>query len=77
MPPPAIIALAILGGTSVVLWTLGRRFTRRFEAKTGTMPPWNWMFRRTDDPELEESRRFALVLLPVMVVALVVYLLRP
>lgn len=77
MPSPAIIALAILGGTSVVLWSLGRRFTRRYQARTGDMPPWNWMFQRIDDPELEGTRRYALALLPIYLVALAVYFLQP
>jgi hypothetical protein len=77
MPSYAFAALAIISVTSVVVWVLGRRFTLRFRAKTGAIPPWNWMFRRTDDPELEGPRRLALALLPIYLVALVLYLFRP
>jgi len=36
-----------------------------------------WMFRDTGDPDLEGSRRAALATLPIFLVALAVYLLRP
>lgn len=77
MPPYALAALAILSVTSVALWVQGRRFTLRYRAKTGAIPPWNWMFRRTTDPELEAPRHMALLLLPLYVIALVLYLVRP
>jgi hypothetical protein len=35
------------------------------------------MFVRTDDPELERWRRGALALLPIYLIALVIYLTRP
>jgi hypothetical protein len=35
------------------------------------------MFQRSDDPELEGVRRLALALLPLDLVAAVIYLLRP
>jgi hypothetical protein len=36
-----------------------------------------WMFRNTGDPELEGSRRTALVILPIFLGALLLYLFRP
>jgi len=36
-----------------------------------------WMFHGTGDPELEGPRRLALGLLPIFLVALVLYLFRP
>jgi hypothetical protein len=74
--PIAFAALAVVSVTSVVLWAVGRRFTRRFVAKNNAMPPWNWMFRSTSDPELEAPRRLALGLLPVYLIALAMYLFR-
>jgi hypothetical protein len=75
MSPITLFALATLSGTSIVLWVTGRRFTRRFYAKTGSMPPWNWMFHGTTDPELEGPRRLALALVPIYLIALVLYFL--
>jgi hypothetical protein len=69
-----IAALAVVAVTSVALVILGRRYTRRYVARNGAMPPMTWMFRRTDDPELEEPRRLALGLLPIYLVALILYL---
>jgi hypothetical protein len=71
-----IAALAVVAVTSVALVVLGRRYTRTYVAKHRAMPPMTWMFRRTDDPELERPRRLALGLLPIYLVALVVYLYR-
>ena len=70
-------ALAIITVTSVVLWLVGNRFTRRFVALNRAMPPLTWMFRRTEDEELERSRRTALSILPVYLVALLLYLFQP
>jgi len=75
--PLAIAALAIITVLSVALWFLGVRYSRIYVAKHRARPPATWMFRRTDDPELESPRRFALLLLPIFLVALVVYLFRP
>jgi hypothetical protein len=72
----AIAALTVVGATSVALLVLGRRYTQRYVAQTGTLPPMTWMFRRTDNPELEAPRRLALVLLPIDIVAAVLYLTR-
>jgi hypothetical protein len=74
MPQYALIAFAILSVTSVVMLVAGRRFARRFISKTGSVPPWNWMFRRTADPDLEGPRRTALVTMPIFVISLLVYL---
>jgi hypothetical protein len=76
MSQVAFFSLAVVSVTSVVLWAVGRRFTRAFVAKNGVMPPWTWMFRRTTDPELEGPRRLALGLLPVYLIALALYLFR-
>lgn len=75
--PLAILALAIITVLSVSLWFLGVRYSRAYIAKYKQRPPATWMFRRTDDPKLETPRRFALLLLPIFLVALVVYLFRP
>lgn len=72
-----IAALGVITVASVVLYVLGRRYTRAYVAKHRKMPPLTWMFRRTDDPELEGSRRLALAILPVYLIALVLYLFRP
>ena len=72
-----LLALSVLSVSSVALWVMGRRYARRYHALHGTIPPATWMFRKADDPELEEPRRFALLLLPIDLAALVVYFLRP
>ncbi len=72
-----IAALGIVTVTSVVLWLMGNRFTRRFIALNGVMPPLIWMFRGTQDEELERSRRTALGVLPIYLVALALYLFQP
>ena len=69
-----IAALAIITVTSVALWIVGNRFTRRFVALNHAMPPLTWMFRRAEDEELERSRRTALAILPLYLIALVLYL---
>lgn len=73
----AIAALGVITVASVVLYILGRRFTRAYVAKHRVMPPLTWMFRPTGDPELEAPRRLALGLLPFYLIALVLYLFRP
>jgi hypothetical protein len=77
MQPVALAALAVITVLSVGLWFLGARFSRRYIAKHRARPPMSWMFRETGDPELEPSRRLALALLPIFLIALVVYLTRP
>ena len=73
----ALAALGVVTVTSVALYVLGRRYTRAYLARHRAMPPLTWMFRRTDDPDLEGPRRLALGLLPIYLVALVLYLLQP
>jgi hypothetical protein len=75
--PLAIAALAIITVLSVALWFLGVRYSRAYISKHHTRPPMTWMFHGTGDPELERPRRFALGLLPIFLVALVIYLFRP
>lgn len=77
MQPVAVAALGVITILSVVLWFLGARFSRAYIAKRRVRPPLTWMFRSTGDPELEGPRRLALGLLPIFVVALVIYLFRP
>src|SRR4051812_36539561 len=73
----AIAALSLLIGGSFGLWMFGSRFSRRYVELRGSLPPLMWMFTRTEDAELERWRRPAPALLPIYLVALVVYLLRP
>ncbi len=74
--PLAIAALAVLTVLSVALWFLGVRYSRAYIRKHNARPPLTWMFHNTGDPELEGSRRFALGLLPIFLIALVLYLFR-
>jgi len=73
----AAVALALVMATSFGLLVLGRRYLRGYVARHGTQPPATWMFRRSEDPELESVRRVALGLLPFYLVAAMLYLLRP
>jgi hypothetical protein len=75
--PLALVALGVITVGAVALWFLGARFSRRYIAKHRARPPLTWMFRNTGDPELEGSRRTALVILPIFLVALILYLFRP
>ena len=77
MPPLAFAALGVATVGAVLLWFLGARFSRRYIAKHRARPPMTWMFRNTGDPDLEGSRRAALVVLPFFLVAVVLYLFRP
>lgn len=77
MQPVPLIALGVVTVLSVALWFLGARFSRRYIAKHRARPPLTWMFRGTGDPDLEGTRRLALGLLPIFLVALAVYLTRP
>ena len=60
--------------TSVLLWLFGSRFTKAYIARYGELPRLTWMFRRTQDPELEAHRRQALLVLPLYLVGIVLYL---
>lgn len=77
MQPLALAALGVVTVCAVALWFLGARFSRRYIAKHRARPPLTWMFRSTGDPDLEGSRRTALIILPIFLVALVAYLSRP
>jgi len=68
-----VAALAIAGGTAFVIWLMGRRFSQRYIQLHRKVPPPTWMFRAQEDPLLEAPRRRALSLLPILVVAAVVY----
>ena len=73
----ATFALTIVMATSLGLLIVGRRYLRGYVARHGTQPPAPWMFHRSGDPELESMRRIALALLPLYLIAAVIYLLRP
>jgi hypothetical protein len=77
LQPVAFAALGVITVLSFVLFVLGRRFMHIYYGKHRAMPPMTWMFHNTRDPDLEPSRRMALALLPVYLVALVLYLFRP
>ena len=77
MQPLALAALGVVTVCAVALWFLGARFSRRYIAKHRARPPLTWMFRSTGDPDLEGSRRAALVILPIFLIALLAYLFRP
>ena len=69
-----LVALTLVMATGFGLLIAGRRYRRGYIATHDREPPATWMFRRSDDPELETARRVALVLLPFFLVAGVVYL---
>ena len=75
--PLPVAALAMASGMAIGLWALGRRFARDYLRRYGTIPPNTWMFKREPDPDLERTRRFALVVLPILVASLLIYLARP
>ena len=75
MPLLSIASLAVAAGTAFAIWAMARRFSRRYAVLHRKVPPPTWMFRAQADLELEEPRRRALALLPVLVVAAVVYVL--
>ena len=77
MPLYAIVALGVVTMGGVALWFLGARFSGPYIAKHRARPRMTWMFHSTGDPELEGSRRAALVILPIFLIALVLYLFRP
>ena len=75
MPVLSIAALAVAAGTAFAIWVMSRRFSRRYAELHRKVPPPSWMFRSQTDPELEFPRRRALSLLPILVVAAIVYVL--
>ena len=77
MTLPALLASGVIGATSIVIWFFGQKFSRRYAALNGTLPPLTWMFRRATDPELERYRRRALVFVPFYLVAVGIVLFQP
>jgi hypothetical protein len=75
MPILSIVALAVAAGTAFVIWIMARHFSRRYVELHRKVPPPTWMFRAQTDPDLEGPRRRALALLPILIVAAVVYVL--
>ena len=72
-----LVAFTLVMSTGFGLLVLGRRYLRGYVARHGKAPPATWMFHRSDDPDLEQDRRLALVLLPVFLIAALIYLARP
>ena len=70
-------ALSLVIATSLGLLIVGRRFLHSYLAREGTQPPATWLFQRAKYPELETLRRTGLVLLPLYLIAAIVYLARP
>lgn len=71
----AIAALAVAAGSAFTIWIMARRFAARYAELHRRIPPPTWMFRTQTDPELEAPRRRALSLLPILVIAAIVYVL--
>ena len=75
MPIISMTSLAVAAGTALVIWLMARRFSARYVELHRKVPPPSWMFRSQDDPELEAPRRRALSLLPILIVAAILYVL--
>ena len=75
MPILSIASLAVAAGTALVIWLMARRFARRYIELNGRVPPPSWIFRSQSDPDLEFPRKRALSLLPILVIAAVIYVL--
>ena len=60
VPILSIAALAVAGGTALVIWLMARRFARRYIELNGRVPPPSWMFKAAADPALEFPRKRAL-----------------
>jgi hypothetical protein len=73
MPILSIASLAVAAGTALVIWLMARQFSRRYVELNGRVPPPSWMFRSQQDPVLEFPRKRALSLLPILIVAAIVY----
>jgi len=58
-----------------VIWLMARQFSRRYVELNRRVPPPSWMFRSQEDPALEFPRKRALSLLPILVIAAIVYVL--
>ena len=77
MTLPALLATGVIGGTSIAIWFFGQKFSKRYIALNGALPPLTWMFRRSPDAELESLRRRALVFVPFYLVAVGIVLFQP
>ena len=75
VPIVSLASLVVAAGTALGIWLMARRFSRRYAELHRRMPPPTWMFRSQSDPELEFPRRRALALLPILIVAAVIYVL--
>ena len=75
MPVLSIASLAVAAGTAFAIWAMSRRFSKRYIELHRRVPGPTWMFRAQADPELEFPRRRALSLLPILIVAAIVYVL--
>ena len=75
MPILSIASLAVAAGSALVIWLMARQFSRRYIELNRRVPPPSWMFKAQTDPALEFPRKRALSLLPVLVIAAVVYVL--
>jgi hypothetical protein len=74
MPILSIAALAIAAGTALGMYLYGRDFSRRYVEQHKRLPPKTWLFRRQADPLLEAPRLRSLALLPILVIAALVYI---
>ena len=75
VPVLSIASLAIAAGTAFTIWLMARRFARRYVELNGRVPPPSWMFRSQADPDLELPRKRALAMLPIVVIAALLYVL--
>ncbi len=75
MPVLAIAAVAVALGTGLGMYIYGRQYSRRYIQEHRRMPPKTWLFRSQVDPLLEFPRRRSLSLLPILILAAVVYVL--
>ena len=73
MPIVSIASLAVAVGSAFVIWVMARQFSRRYAELYRKVPPPSWMFRTQADPLLEAPRRRALSLLPILIVAAILY----
>ena len=74
MTLPTLLATGVIGATSIAIWFFGSKFSKRYIALHGALPPLTWMFHRATDPELETFRRRALVFVPFYLVAVAIVL---
>lgn len=55
----------------IVVWVTAKRWTVIHVDRYGRYPPNGWLFRPSDDPDLERGRRLLLVSIAVSVVIVV------